>query len=64
MAYGELVPNSKNKASDFRPVKSVMLWGKKVQCNSEYINSLLERRHELDYPNLTTATDSLDELKG
>uniref|UniRef100_M1DLS4 Putative plant transposon protein domain-containing protein n=1 Tax=Solanum tuberosum TaxID=4113 RepID=M1DLS4_SOLTU len=63
-AYGELVPKRKKKASEFRPVKSIMVQGKEVQCNSEFINSLLDRGHDFDYPNLTTATASLDELKG
>uniref|UniRef100_M1DAN8 Putative plant transposon protein domain-containing protein n=1 Tax=Solanum tuberosum TaxID=4113 RepID=M1DAN8_SOLTU len=63
-AYGDLVPKSKKKASEFRPVKSVMVRGKKVGCNSEYINIILNRGYDFDYPNLTTATSLLDELKG
>ncbi|KAG5615736.1 hypothetical protein H5410_015560 [Solanum commersonii] len=31
-AYGELVPKNKKKASEFQPVKSVMVRGKEVEC--------------------------------
>uniref|UniRef100_M1DRV0 Polyprotein protein n=1 Tax=Solanum tuberosum TaxID=4113 RepID=M1DRV0_SOLTU len=64
IAYGDLVPKRKTKASDFKPVKSVVVRGKEVGCNSEYINTVLDRGYDFDYPNLTTATSSLDELKG
>uniref|UniRef100_M1DES1 Polyprotein protein n=1 Tax=Solanum tuberosum TaxID=4113 RepID=M1DES1_SOLTU len=33
-AYGELVPKNKKKASEFRPVKSVMVRGKEVECHN------------------------------
>uniref|UniRef100_M1DXT9 Putative plant transposon protein domain-containing protein n=1 Tax=Solanum tuberosum TaxID=4113 RepID=M1DXT9_SOLTU len=62
--YGELVPKSKKKASEFRTVKSVVVRGKEVECNSEYINTVLDRGYDFDHPNLTTATSSLDEIKG
>uniref|UniRef100_M1E138 Putative plant transposon protein domain-containing protein n=1 Tax=Solanum tuberosum TaxID=4113 RepID=M1E138_SOLTU len=38
-----LVPKSKKKADEFRPVKSVMVRGVEVGCNSDIINVVLER---------------------
>uniref|UniRef100_M1DW48 Polyprotein protein n=1 Tax=Solanum tuberosum TaxID=4113 RepID=M1DW48_SOLTU len=40
-AYEELVPKTKKKASEFRPVKSVMVRGKEVECHNKYINTVL-----------------------
>uniref|UniRef100_M1DYN7 Putative plant transposon protein domain-containing protein n=1 Tax=Solanum tuberosum TaxID=4113 RepID=M1DYN7_SOLTU len=33
-SYGDLVTKSKKKTGEFRPVKSIMVQGKKVRCNS------------------------------
>uniref|UniRef100_M1E044 Putative plant transposon protein domain-containing protein n=1 Tax=Solanum tuberosum TaxID=4113 RepID=M1E044_SOLTU len=41
--YKELVPKGKKKASAFRPVKSIMVWRKKVGCSSDHINTILDR---------------------
>uniref|UniRef100_M1DHG8 Putative plant transposon protein domain-containing protein n=1 Tax=Solanum tuberosum TaxID=4113 RepID=M1DHG8_SOLTU len=41
-AYGELVPNSKKKACEFRPVNSVTVRGVEVSCNEEHINVVLD----------------------
>ncbi|KAG5598552.1 hypothetical protein H5410_029922 [Solanum commersonii] len=53
-----------SNASEFRSVKSVVVRGKEVDCNNEYINTVLDRGYDFDHPNLTTATSSLDEIKG
>lgn len=63
MTYDELVLNSKKKVRRFKLVNSIMDWGKELQFNSEYINSLNKRRHDSNYTNLTTTKASLDELK-
>uniref|UniRef100_M1DZC5 Putative plant transposon protein domain-containing protein n=1 Tax=Solanum tuberosum TaxID=4113 RepID=M1DZC5_SOLTU len=63
--YGDLVPKSKKKASEFRPIKSVMVRGKEVGYNDEYINTVLDRSlgATVAYEGLP-ATRSLDDLKG
>ncbi|KAG5631460.1 hypothetical protein H5410_003177 [Solanum commersonii] len=59
------MPKSKKKASEFRPVKSVMVMGKEVGCNNKYINTVLDRPLYYSYPyeGLHVAR-SLDVLKG
>ncbi|KAG5606290.1 hypothetical protein H5410_027782 [Solanum commersonii] len=41
--YDELVPKRKNKAGEFRPIKSVTVRGVEVSCNDEHINDVLDR---------------------
>uniref|UniRef100_M1DXA0 Putative plant transposon protein domain-containing protein n=1 Tax=Solanum tuberosum TaxID=4113 RepID=M1DXA0_SOLTU len=63
--YGELVPKSKKKASEFRPVKSVSVRGVEVSCSEEYINVALYKLlgFAFSYEGLPT-TQSLEDLKG
>uniref|UniRef100_M1DRY7 Uncharacterized protein n=1 Tax=Solanum tuberosum TaxID=4113 RepID=M1DRY7_SOLTU len=41
VVYKKLLPKGKKKASSFAPVDHVMVWGKKVKCNSTDINEVL-----------------------
>uniref|UniRef100_M1DY02 Putative plant transposon protein domain-containing protein n=1 Tax=Solanum tuberosum TaxID=4113 RepID=M1DY02_SOLTU len=64
-ADGDLVPKSKKKASEFRPVKYVMVIGKEVRCSSKYINTVLDMGlgATVEYDGLRN-NQSLDDLKG
>uniref|UniRef100_M1D976 Putative plant transposon protein domain-containing protein n=1 Tax=Solanum tuberosum TaxID=4113 RepID=M1D976_SOLTU len=65
LAYRELVPKNKKKASEFRLVKSILVRGKEVECHSEQINVVLGRSLQtvLPYRGLPILP-SLDILKG
>lgn len=64
-AYGEVVPKIKKKDNEFRPVKLVMVRGKELGWNVEYINNILNKALgvALDYEGLPI-TLSLDDMKG
>uniref|UniRef100_M1DYP9 Putative plant transposon protein domain-containing protein n=1 Tax=Solanum tuberosum TaxID=4113 RepID=M1DYP9_SOLTU len=63
--FGELVPQRKNKTSAFKSVKSILVSGKELGCNSDHINATLDRAtgYEHEYAGLAT-THALDDLKG
>uniref|UniRef100_M1DCV9 Putative plant transposon protein domain-containing protein n=1 Tax=Solanum tuberosum TaxID=4113 RepID=M1DCV9_SOLTU len=65
LAYGEFVPRNKKKASEFRPVKLVMVRGKEVECHNDHnYVALGQPLHSvLPYQGLPIVI-SLDELKG
>ena len=45
-AYGEVVPKIKKKDNEFRPVKLVMVRGKELGWNVEYINNILNKNFD------------------
>ncbi|KAG5609938.1 hypothetical protein H5410_021219 [Solanum commersonii] len=59
------MPKNKKKASEFRPVKSVIVRGKEVECHNEHINVVLRRplHYVLPYERLCIV-QSLDDSKG
>ncbi|KAG5584754.1 hypothetical protein H5410_045188 [Solanum commersonii] len=61
--YSDLVPKGKKEASAFRSVESVVVRGRTVRCNNDYINVVFDRVSDFDYPSLAIAT-TLDDLNG
>lgn len=49
IVYGELVRNSKKKVNIFKPVKSVIVRGRDVGCDTEYFNTILDRMRTLHF---------------
>uniref|UniRef100_M1DT02 Putative plant transposon protein domain-containing protein n=1 Tax=Solanum tuberosum TaxID=4113 RepID=M1DT02_SOLTU len=58
IAYGDLVPKSKKKASEFRPIKSIMVRGVEVGCCSDIINDVLERATGFEHDSECLGTET------